>query len=287
MKINDWLEYNNDIFTLDFSQLEIKSKNECIDEILRNQNLDNIYVPMSGGIDSEFVAQTLFDRGINFTPILVDYVSNGAELWFARHWCYTHKITPAVLFVTAEEMKTKFAELAYKHRINFLTAIEFYIEEYVSNLGGRIISSSSEPFQREDNISDTLETKVNPNLKFTLCEYAMETTFGEKHLVNFLTHTPSMLYNLLANIDYDMPIQEALCKYYELTPRPKIAMHTNLFLHGRGLFEEARKVNIEVGVNFVDLGHKDVFLQQAKNKQKIFCKIGPSTEPPSNRLSLL
>ncbi len=272
---------------MDFSSLKIKSKQECIDEILEDQNLENIYVPMSGGIDSEFIAKTLYERGIKFTPILVDYVSNGAELWYARHWCYTHKITPIVLFITAEEMKVKFSHFAYKYKVNFLTAIEFYIEEYVSNTGGRIVSSSSEPFQREDNISDTLQTNVNPELKFTLCEYAIERTFGEKHLVNFLTRTPSMLYNLLTNIDYNEPIQETLCKYYGVSPRPKIAMHTNLSLHKAGLFEEARKVNMNVGVNFVNLGDKDLFLKQAENKEKIMCTIGPMTKSPSDRLSLL
>jgi len=54
-----------------------------------------LYIPLSGGMDSEFVFNCL--RHLNPTPIIVDTPANKLESAYAFHYCRKHNLTPVVL----------------------------------------------------------------------------------------------------------------------------------------------------------------------------------------------
>ena len=61
--------------------LKIWKKKECIDYAVEKitEKYENFYVALSGGIDSEFVANSLLERGINFIPVIVNLETNKIE----------------------------------------------------------------------------------------------------------------------------------------------------------------------------------------------------------------
>lgn len=57
----------------------------------------NIYVGMSGGIDSEWVAKCFHRQGIPFTPIIYEADTlNSLDTWWAHKWCSDNGLTPVV-----------------------------------------------------------------------------------------------------------------------------------------------------------------------------------------------
>jgi hypothetical protein len=63
-----------------------------------------IYVPLSGGMDSEFVFNSFYELGVEITPIIVDTPCNVKESAYAFRRCEETKITPIVIRMTEEEL---------------------------------------------------------------------------------------------------------------------------------------------------------------------------------------
>lgn len=74
---------------------------------------DNLYVAMSGGIDSEFVAQTFLDLGIPFKPIIFRVSDlNELDIWWAFKWCRDNSIEPVVVDATIEDWSTRLSSVS-------------------------------------------------------------------------------------------------------------------------------------------------------------------------------
>ena len=61
-----------------------------------------LYVPLSGGMDSEFVLDCL--KHLYPTPIIVDTPGNKIESAYAFHYCRKHNLNPVVIQKTEAEM---------------------------------------------------------------------------------------------------------------------------------------------------------------------------------------
>lgn len=61
-----------------------------------------LYIPLSGGMDSEFVFDCL--KHLNPTPIIVDTPGNKLESAYAFHYCRKHNINPVVIHKREAEM---------------------------------------------------------------------------------------------------------------------------------------------------------------------------------------
>ena len=68
--------------TMNFSNLTVMSKQDAIDHTVNKliENYSNLYVCLSGGIDSEFVANCLLERNVPFTPVIVICFSPSCQL---------------------------------------------------------------------------------------------------------------------------------------------------------------------------------------------------------------
>ena len=61
-------------------------------------NYTNIFIAMSGGIDSEYVAETFLKLGLPFTPIIFELENlNYLDVWHAHRWCHYNNIRPEII----------------------------------------------------------------------------------------------------------------------------------------------------------------------------------------------
>jgi hypothetical protein len=111
---NNWLKTNiadrlNDP-TLDF---KVWNEVEKIEKLTWSQALfdtvtdfswiaKKLYVPLSGGMDSEFVLHNI--KHLNPIPVIVDTPGNQLELSYAYHYCRKHEFEPIVIEKTESEM---------------------------------------------------------------------------------------------------------------------------------------------------------------------------------------
>jgi len=73
---------------------------------------DNIYIPLSGGMDSEYVFNCFLDY--KFTPIIVDTPANKKESAYAFKRCVETNIEPVVIVKSEKELIETYYNTIYK-----------------------------------------------------------------------------------------------------------------------------------------------------------------------------
>jgi hypothetical protein len=118
---NDWyqIEYNSELedhneFILKFNlsnPAQLMSFQAAADYTAHSiyQQHKNIFLALSGGLDSEFIANVLLRNQIPFTPIIFAFKKT-REHFYALHWCDLHNIKP--LIIDVEEDDSRFVSLA-------------------------------------------------------------------------------------------------------------------------------------------------------------------------------
>ncbi len=251
--------------TMNFSNLTVMSKQDAIDHTVNKliENYSNLYVCLSGGIDSEFVANCLLERNVPFTPVIVDYNYNGAEVWYAYYWCYRNKITPKVFKLTPDIMVNLLPrEVAKFPGSSFMSVFEFLILSLLEP-EATTITGDAQPFSRISASKDKLMENISIELDFNSFDFNQH-----DHSVQFISFTPELFINLASSMDYSKPAQIAIAEYYNVSPRPKCTLMQTIFLNQtiKDKFFETQKKHIHY--NFY-MGNKTQLLSHAFNKEKI------------------
>lgn len=271
---NDWItfDYKNKYFCMNPIDLKFRNKQSSIEHTIEQMvgKYENLYVSLSGGLDSEFVAKCLYEHGVKFTPIIVDYKSNANEIWYAHRWCYEYKIKPIIIKLTRDDIITNFAKISEKYNTAFICAIDFIVETYVSKLHGRLITSAAEPFDRINSLHDDLTAKTSYMLDFRTYDLMLDYYMPHKHSYNFLIYTPDLLYNIVKNLDYEKPVQLAMSEYYGILPRPKINSLSNIVFHGDSVVKLMSDSNSKRDLSSICVGNKDEFLKKFENGEIIY-----------------
>lgn len=270
---NDWINFNyaSKHFSMNPIDFKFRNKKESIEHSIEQilKKYDNLYLSLSGGLDSEFAAKCLYDNGVKFTPIIVDYTSNANEKWYAYYWCYEHRIKPIVLKLTQQDVLENFPKISFKYSTAFVSSIDFILEAYVSKMNGKLVTSAAEPFTRLHSFYDNLTIGTSEKLEFKTYDFMLDYHMPNKHAYNFLTYTPDLLYDMIKNIDYKKPVQLAMAEYYGLTPRPKINAISNMLLHGDKMINAMSISNSKHDLLSISLGFKGDFLRKFENHEII------------------
>lgn len=272
--LNDWLKVDVKSRTcvLDFANFTPMKINDAVDHTVNSiiRKYDNLYVALSGGIDSEFIAKCLYERGVKFTPVIVDFTLNSAEVWHAYHWCYKNNVKPHTIKIEMNEVSDKFSAIALKYNVPFITAIDFIIEEYVSDNNGHLITGGAEPFDRDSVFHDRFLKSASEKLDVSSYDFAIDTAFPKKHPGNFQVFTPEFLFCMVRDMNYDKPIQLSMCEFYDVNPRPKLPYVFNVAMDQK-ILNNAIRINSQIQADSIVICDRYEFLEKALNKQKIHC----------------
>lgn len=269
--LGDWIDIQDDFCSFDFSNLKNMKKEDCIDYVVEKviEKSDNLYLALSGGLDSEFAANCLFDRGVKFTPIIMDIQTNRIENWYAYRWCHEKKVKPHVVTMTEKEVTKFFPKIAEERNIPFYCSIPIILSKIVSQRNGNLIFGGEEIFDRDYYLSGEFFTMSK---KISFCDYSFCVEKEFKNFIGgFLSYTPELFLNCLEEINYDMPGQLALADYYRVLPRPKINSSNNLSLlpflkQLKNITDEGKTISI------FEMCDKDNFVVEARKLKKITFK---------------
>lgn len=271
----NWISYLEDqqvsFLRFDFANMQNMNKNEAIAnniEKIYQDHGDNIYVALSGGMDSEFVANCIRDSGKPFKVIMVDYFSNSCELWYAKKWCYENNITPEIIKLSISDMETRVVSICKKYKCTYISAIDFIIKEYVESKGAKFIGGGPEPFPRNNCFNDNLIQLLSENLQNTTIYFKFCEIINNSHPYKFMMYTPEMLYNMVKEIDYTKPSQIAIANYYGIEARPKIP-YGHLW---PVIFPKLKNIESEINAasyyRILNIGTKEGFLSSADSRKQ-------------------
>jgi hypothetical protein len=188
---------------------------------------NNLYLAMSGGLDSEFVAEVLYRNNIPFTPIIaaVEAVPNtyiNYDYFRAIHWCEQKKIKPVVIFYTQDDPRLVKQCLKLLNKVKDYTPNIALLDliDQVEQLNGQIIIGDptlprgTEGYEYHDPIGPIFDTDFLGHF----CEIFDS---DNRHPGGFFAYTPELLLAFARELDITLNESAAKTKLYGVPYRPK------------------------------------------------------------------
>lgn len=221
---NNWYTVSNNPFTVKFNPYKFKpmSFDSAADYTAKliAEKYDNIYIGLSGGLDSEYVAKVFLRNKIAFTPIIwkdpycreVDYALYFCEKNNLKYHLIEKDFLDKVVFTSLKKAAKKY------NSTDVVGALNIILIKTVENNNGHFITSTGMPIISGENYPAPID---NSKTEFVKCEFYIEID-NANHPGSFFCYTPELLYAYTKNIDADLSVQEAKCKLYDMPFRPKL-----------------------------------------------------------------
>jgi hypothetical protein len=238
-------------FTANIKQVKNLTFDDAADYTIKliSEKYNNLYLPLSGGLDSEFVAKTLLKNNISFTPVILQFINSTPESWYAFKFCDENKLTPKIIDLTNEAKLNLFAKRLLKiaSTMNFpaVTAVfsvvlsDMFPNAQIITGAGEVLPTSWD-YQMQTNRYHDEELDG-----FMFLQHPLELAFGDAHPGAFFSYTPEILLASIKDFDYTTNSQVAKAKLYGLLPRPKIDItgyHRQCNQEIRNAFAQSHKI---------------------------------------------
>ena len=167
-----------------------------------------LYVALSGGADSEFIARTFKRYYIPFTPIIVETPANNIELQYAFRLVRELKINPIVISLKDTDIEEYFMDKIYL-RLNSLSINNTYTllaTEKANQLGGIIING--------DNLIGD-----NGKLESDAFEFFADILYKDN--VGFYNYTQELAYAMVNEVRRGESPPDFKSRVYRTSWRPK------------------------------------------------------------------
>jgi hypothetical protein len=189
-------------------------------QIIANQ-YKNLYLGLSGGMDSEYVASVFIRNKIDFTPIAIATEKNINEIWYVKHFCKKHNLKLTLLDYTSKnlELVKKIAYFSYK--CSLYPCLSFFphvMAEFAESQDGFLVTGYGDCF----NTSNDYNVLFDDELEIEDHDYYLNLYYGDKHPGAFFSYTPDLWFSLIKNIPTGMNIHVAKEKLYNVAARSKL-----------------------------------------------------------------
>ncbi len=167
-----FIESDMDAYMVPTRPSELKDIVQASDEVAQDiaRNYSNLYVGMSGGIDSEWIAKTFHRNGIPFTPIIYEAEDlMSSDTWWSRKWCAENGYQPVILKEPIVQFTQGIIDISREHMLRTPGGpyMMSRILRYVNDHNGKFITGAGFP-----------ELFPDPNLAY------MASRFLDSKLVN-------------------------------------------------------------------------------------------------------
>jgi hypothetical protein len=194
---------------------------------LISRKYNNLFIAMSGGLDSSFVAEVFYRNQIPFTPI-IGYLSSdeqtaNCDYFYAMHWCQHKNIVPIVIDYKIDDPRLikQYVNMAKKAGLVAIgSCIPLALADEVNLHNGHlIIGDPMIPHLTEGN------NYFNPiGSIFDSPWYAIVVELlypNQEHPGGFFFYTPEILLAQAQEIDLTLNESVAKTKLYNIPYRPK------------------------------------------------------------------
>lgn len=215
---NNWYQLNIDInlkptpssYSIDFlhdsvQELGFQQAADYTAKIICKE-YDNLYLAMSGGMDSEYIADVLYRNHIPFTPVVVPLPNTDYHL-YALQWCRSHNIEPWILDYNHNKVLAVTTSIASRvHNYVGVASLISYIASEVEAKNGHLISGSTGNWF---------------TVGFKISSFIVDVYHAVKHPSTFFVHTPEILLAAVTELDFSVPEDQARSKLYNISLKTK------------------------------------------------------------------
>jgi len=205
----------------------------------------NLYLALSGGSDSEYVADCLVRNGIPFTPIILNYThvkhnDQRYESWYARAWCKKHNITPMFVdmgdYAQSADEKQKFALI--KPRLSGTVPTIGFLSNLVKQHGGKLVTGYQLEYYPDHEQMTYLEPQLGSYHGFVMEEsdLYLETLYPNEHPWALFYWSPETMAGFVSAWNTELTMQENKSAIYKTSLRPKFDYPYDIFTMEQGKY---------------------------------------------------
>ncbi len=249
---NNWLQYHfsgNSSRVNDSDNLSISLNNSptkfCLferacknvaREIFELHKHQKIYVAMSGGCDSETVANTFYNEKITFIPIINEFYYAGIEVsyadtWWAKRWCQEKRIEPYINRLNVRDLVTELLPIAEKIKARKLFSIQnLLLAEHAKAHDGILVNGQAfieyYPDLTLDYLKDVIRDPAFESNKSGWLihedDFYIDMNDPGYHPYNFLSWNPEIVLSYIKSRNMKLNSEENKFRIMNCLPRPKI-----------------------------------------------------------------
>ena len=210
--------------------MDVAAKN-AVEDICNTYNNNKLFLAMSGGTDSEYIADTLVRMKMPFTPIIIHVENyNQIDRWWATRWCKQNNVIPLIIEMSLFEYLSNTIEYSKKYYSKktqgagyMALCYQIAVENNGILLGGCGFHELyiPDPIMAQEANDPTLLDKVG---------YVFNETDISKQRaapsmpVAFFNWSPEITLSFIAHRDPALTTEENRFNIFKCTPRPKIGL---------------------------------------------------------------
>jgi hypothetical protein len=180
----------------------------------------DLYLGLSGGLDSELVANVLLRNRIAFVPFVLSIPGiNDLEVWHAHHWCWRNNVQPLIhtmsVAETEQQMLPNLARIKNTHQAGLIMML--WMADYVAAKDGKLITAVAE-------LNWDLEQKT---FYSNTVDYVLNLFDGSRHPTGFFSYTPELVLSYVKQFNPALNEQYNKINFYQVPPRPKYDWTSN------------------------------------------------------------
>lgn len=188
---------------------------------LISKRYDNLYLGLSGGLDSEYVANVLWRNNIDFVPVII-CLPQSVDHHYAIKWCRDHAVEPKIFEFEFDDRRWYPEVERVVSALGFFTqacVVNSWLTNWVMQQGGHLITGEPTLGQRyfHKPITDLMDVwwiQLISQLVFPAYD----------HPAGFLNYTPEIFLSQALHLDTSLDDPESRAKLHELPYRAKISL---------------------------------------------------------------
>lgn len=172
-----------------------------------------LYLGLSGGMDSELVANVLTRNGVDFTPVIVDIQGcNQDESWYAHYWCWKNQRQPLHLTISAERFEAEVLPMARHLQCTIQRGLLplLWLQQQITDRGGCLIMAVG-----DINLDDQQGFYNN------VVDWFFDIWRPGLHPSGFLSYTADLTASYIRSFDMRFNEQYNKAMFYGIAARPK------------------------------------------------------------------
>lgn len=220
-----------------------------------SEKYDNLYVALSGGMDSEYVVRCFHRNKLSFTPIIVKCKGSEIETNYAERICEELNLTPKILYASDKDILEIYDNICQTGIIGDLSILRTIASKYVHDNGGTIITGHTILGDTGTNHNEY----VNEGL-FDLKDHdSLLDAMNMPNNIAFFLYHPSIVYSIVEMSKSNLSWNQYKMKMYELPFREKRVIE-----YSAGITSILHRLKIRYNLKEIQsysLGNKDKCLQ--------------------------
>ena len=220
-----------------------------------HQTYGKIFVAMSGGIDSEYVANTFLRNQIPIQPIIFKAEDlNELDVWWAIEWCKTNNIEPVVIKQSIKQFCAGLIAQSHRFGVRWFPGVYAINQcaEYAKKNGGVLVTGSGNYTHYPDLVLSQMKKTSQDVYKYDdyrIVEdgYYTHLPFLVSHQLNpemplgFYEWNPQIVYSYVKEYDLNFNSAENKARIMGCDRRPKNVGYPEYFWRTEPLLQEENR----------------------------------------------